>query len=390
MELEHQLDEFGNLKYEIPKEVLESYLEEDFKISEIATMFSVSQSTIYRRMRFYGLSKFDFSDISDLQLDDCVRAIAKEFPLCGEVMIKQLLKEKGINVQRMRLRDSIHRVDECGVQERKKGRLHRRVYNVKGPNRLWHVDTNHKLVRWNFIIVGGIDGFSRLPVMLDCTNNNKADTLLSCFMNAVSDYGLPDKVRTDKGLENVGIADYMIEKRGSNRGSIITGHSTHNQRIERLWRDVFHGVLSYYYHLFYFLEDQNFLDPINDKQIAALHYVYMDEINSKLKLWQRAWSNHRMRTVRSSPLRLWIAGQVQNPVGVELSADELQLYGAEGLEDIGVDEAESDRPFFAPPILELTVDCMTELNSFTSSQGDYNVGKYMKTLEIIELHTTGH
>ena len=140
-------------------------------------------------------------------------------------MINQLLRGKGIKVQRMRLRDSIHLVDECGVLARKKGRLHRRVDNVKGPNQLWHVDTNHKLVRWNFIIVAGIDGFSRLPVMLHCTNNNKAETLLSCFVESVSDYGLPSRVRTDKGLENVAIADYMIEKRGSNRGSIITGHS---------------------------------------------------------------------------------------------------------------------------------------------------------------------
>ena len=107
----------------------------------------------------------------------------------------------------MRLRDSIHRVEGLGVEHRKKGRLHRRVYNVKGPNQLWHVDTNHRLVRWNFIVVGGIDGFSRLPVMLVCTNNNKSKTSLSCFVNSVSDYGLPSKVRTDKGLVNVRIAD---------------------------------------------------------------------------------------------------------------------------------------------------------------------------------------
>jgi hypothetical protein len=33
---------------------------------------------------------------------------------------------------------------------------------VKGPNPLWHIDTNHKLIRGHFVIVGGIDGYSRL------------------------------------------------------------------------------------------------------------------------------------------------------------------------------------------------------------------------------------
>ena len=262
-----------NVKFEIPREILKGFLEEGFLISEIASMMSVSESTVYRRMRCYGLSKLTFSDVTEEQLDVHVAALAKGFPFCGEKMFKQILELKGIRVQRMRLRDSIHRVDGEGVENRRKGRLNRRVYNVKGPNHLWHVDTNHKLVRWNFIIVGGIDGFSRLPVMLACTNNNKSETLLSCFLGAVSEYGLPSRVRTDKGLENVLIADLMIEKRGSGRGSIITGPSTHNQRIERLWRDVFQGVLSYYYHLFYFLEDQLALDPFDVKHIAALHYT---------------------------------------------------------------------------------------------------------------------
>ena len=170
------------------------------------------------------------------------------------------------------MRESIHRVDSQGMADRK-NRLQRRVYNVKGPNHLWHVDTNHKLVRWNFVIVGGIDGFSLLSVMFVCTNNNKADTLLNCFLAAVNEYDLPSRVRTDKGLENVQIAGYMIEKGGTDWGSIITGRSTHNQRIERLWRDVFQGVLSFFYHLFYFLE--NLLDPLNINHIAALHHTYI-------------------------------------------------------------------------------------------------------------------
>ena len=131
-------------------------------------MLSVSESTIYRRMQSYGLSSQDFSDVSYEELDNHITELSKDFPFCGEGMIKFLLQERGIKVQRMRLRDSIHRVDEEGVRERKKGRLQRRVYNVNGPNHLWHIDTNHKLVRWSFIIIGGIDGYSRLPVMLEC------------------------------------------------------------------------------------------------------------------------------------------------------------------------------------------------------------------------------
>ncbi len=375
-------------KFEIPKEVLESFLDEDFLVSEIATMFSVSESTIYRRMRSYGLSKLDFSEISDQQLDSNVSRIVKDFPFCGENMIKQLLLGKGIKVQRARMRDSIHRVDSQGVANRRKRRLQRRVYNVKGPNHLWHVDTNHKLVRWNFVIVGGIDGFSRLPVMLVCTNNNKADTLLNCFLTALNEYGLPSRVRTDKGLENVRIADYMIEKRGADRGSIITGRSTHNQRIERLWRDVFQGVLSFYYHLFYFLEDENFLDPLNINHIAALHRTYLHEINSKLQIWQRAWANHTMRTTKTSPLRLWIAGQAQNPVGLDIPPDDLNQYGVEGEIDADTDdEIEDGRPIFSPPVVEFNERCLAELNAVPPNPGNYWIDQYMTNLEIIERHS---
>ena len=69
-------------------------------------------------------------------------------------------------------RDSVHRVDHEGVKNRRRGRLRRRTYNVQGPNHLWQIDTNHKLVRWHLVVIGGIDGFSGLPVMLSCMDNN--------------------------------------------------------------------------------------------------------------------------------------------------------------------------------------------------------------------------
>ena len=49
------------------------------------------------------------------------------------------------------------------------------------------------------------------------------------------------------------VADSMLILNGQK--SMITGPSTHNQRIERLGRDVYEGVLCYFYHGFHHMED---------------------------------------------------------------------------------------------------------------------------------------
>ena len=162
---------------------------------------SASKSIIYRRISLFGLSKSDFTDISDLKLDQHIENITEDFPYCRESLIKQFLIEKGIIVQRMRIRDSLHRVNGDGVNARKKGRLHRQVYDVQGPNHFWHIDTNHMLVRWYFVVFGAIDGFSRLPVALECRSNKKAKTVLECFLKGVENYSLPSRVRSHEGGE---------------------------------------------------------------------------------------------------------------------------------------------------------------------------------------------
>ena len=177
----------------------------------------------------YGLSQLQFTEITEGELDEVVEEITREYPSCGEGLLKQILADRGIKVQRMGLRDSIHRVDHEGVENRKRGRLCRRTYNVQGPNHLWHIDTNHKLVRWHLVVIGVIDGFSRLPVMLSCMDNNQAETILKCFLDAVDEFDPPSRIRSDKGMENVDIAEYMISRRGVNRRSAIVGKSTQSE-----------------------------------------------------------------------------------------------------------------------------------------------------------------
>lgn len=170
-------------------------------------------------------------------------------------------------------------------------------------------DSHHKLIRWRIITHGAIDGYSRLIVYLQCASNNKATTVYECFLNAVHIYKLPSRVRSDQGLENILVARHMVDKRGAERHSMITGSSTHNQRIERLWRDMHRSVTVLYYRLFYFMEHHNLLIPLNEYHLWALHYVFLPRISRSLNEFRNSWNNHPMRTSNhKSPLQLFTAG----------------------------------------------------------------------------------
>lgn len=89
--------------------------------------------------------------------------------------------------------------------------VRRHVYHVQGPNCVWHIDGNHKLIRWHFVTRGGMDGYSRTVVFLQCSTSNEARTIFSVFTVTVQKHGLPDRVRTDLGGKNVDIWHYMVE-----------------------------------------------------------------------------------------------------------------------------------------------------------------------------------
>ena len=160
---------------------------------------------------------------------------------------------------------------------------------------------------------GCVDGYSRSIIYLECLNNNRASSVLSLFQQGVSDFGLPSRVRSDHGRENIEVARFMLNNRGVNRGSMIMGRSVHNQRIERLWAEL-NRVVSYYFSdLFTFMENEGILDSLCDIHLFCLHYIYLPRVRRGVREFRSQWNNHGLSTQGSqTPLQLWHRGVVSH------------------------------------------------------------------------------
>lgn len=162
---------------------------------------------------------------------------------------------------------------------------------------------------------GCVDGFSRTIIYLQCLNNNRGASVLQLFCTGVQSFGLPLRLRCDHGMENTRVARYMLERRGLNRGSVITGCSVHNQRIERLWAELNRVVSFHFSNLFTFMENEGILDSTDELHLFCLHYIYLPRVQRAAAEFRNQWNNHGLSTQGSqTPLQLWQRG-VLNSAG---------------------------------------------------------------------------
>ena len=215
-----------------------------FSAPQTAARFCASRPTIYKLLRNTDIEHSQRFTVVNDELDRITCQIKEAHPNAGEINVIGHLRARKIRVQRQRVRASIHRVDPQGPSEWSSRNFHPRVYETPCPNYVWHLDGNHKLVKWGFVTHLAIDGFTRLITFGETSDNNRAETVMEKFTRAVEKYGRPLRVRTDHGGENVRVWQDMIHHRGPN--SVIAGSSVRNQQIERLNGDVNVQVNRYY------------------------------------------------------------------------------------------------------------------------------------------------
>lgn len=145
------------------------------------------------------------------------------------------LRAAGVPFSWHTVAEALAALDPVGRDQRYRNRVPRVHYNVRNANGMWHIDGYEHLVSWNICesclateevpcalrtntpflyaprdadIEGAIDGGTRKVLFLNAVDNKFARTMASFVMGAIATHGVPRKLRTDCGTENVDMARF--------------------------------------------------------------------------------------------------------------------------------------------------------------------------------------
>ena len=190
----------------------------------------------------------------------------------------------------------------------------------------------------------------------------------------------------------------MLHHYGVLRNPVITGLSVHNQRIERLWKDVNLYVVRYFKNLFYYFESHNQLDLVNQAHLLALHLVYKQRINHALLHLVQQWNHHPLSSERNrSPYQIWTEG-FYNHANSNHGAV-LDLLSDENARNFGIDdegpvpEIQTRNNVIVPEInVDLTEDEISQLEDLATSdipRNEHGEQAYLIVHTAIERLITG-
>lgn len=91
----------------IEEDQLSFFVDNSFKVEDMAHMLGCSKRTVERGLSSCNLSTRNYSVIADHDLDELVREMCSVFPRCGEKIIQGRLRAQGVYVQRQSERESV-------------------------------------------------------------------------------------------------------------------------------------------------------------------------------------------------------------------------------------------------------------------------------------------
>ena len=101
----------------------------------------------------------------------------------------------------------------------------------RSANTVWHLDTAQKLIKYNSIASVMIYGCSQKVMLLNCSNNNRAETACDLFLKAVREHITLLRVRGNIGSENSLLAHHMTLSRNDLHNGCTCGRSVHSTRV---------------------------------------------------------------------------------------------------------------------------------------------------------------
>ena len=269
--------------------VIKKYYFDGYSYSEIRELlykyheYKTSVRTIIRKLKSWKLGR---RNIKESPISDITAAIVKEIHSSGynlgyRALWRKLVTKYNLTVKRNTVYRILKIADPEGISNRYGNKLRRRQYINNGSDFAWHLDGYDKLAQFGFFIHGCVCGWSRKIHWLEAATTNKDPKVVGYyFLKCVCRIGgLPNLIRSDKGVENSLIESLQICLRRNHTDkwagekSFIKGKSTRNQRIESYWGRMRQHSVDFYIQFFKAMREKNLFNDSN-LHIKCLQYCF--------------------------------------------------------------------------------------------------------------------
>ncbi|XP_069131729.1 uncharacterized protein [Argopecten irradians] len=190
-------------------------------------------------------------------------------------MWKRLVRDYGIAVKRNDVMKIMKEINPHATDERRSHRLQRRVYRLKGPNYVWHVDGYDKLKPFGFCIHGCIDGYSRKVLWFEVasTNNNPS---------VIAKYYLDCLMAQFHGLFSRHEEFYVWKEyiKPTNRGVLGDPSETGRALVDKFFKDI---------------RDCGLFDMDHPVVKECLQFCFMEALQTDLDRIAKHWNSHDIR-----------------------------------------------------------------------------------------------